>query len=155
MTRTRPLLLVLLAGGAAVVAAALQVALGSLGYSRIVPPLTLAATLVLIGVVVVLLALPVRRATRGTPPRPVDPFYATRVVLIAKASAVTAALLGGAAIGVLVELLARTVTSPAMIWAAVTVLVGAAVMVAGALVAEHWCTVPPEDDDALPDAPAA
>ena len=147
MTRTKPLLLVILAVASAVVALLLQLALGASGLSKLVPQVTLSVTLVLIAVIVVALALPVRRATRSTEKRHVDPFYATRVVLIAKASAVTGALLGGGGVGVLVELLGRPVSAVGTVWSAVAMLVAAALVLAAGLVAESWCAVPPEDDE--------
>jgi len=158
VTRTRPALLALLALGAAVLAIALQLGLAAVGLSRIVPQVTLAVTLVLIAVVVVVLALPVRRATRGVrdrgadaPPRPrVDPFYATRVVLIAKASAVAGALLGGAAAGLVAELLIRPVSAASSLWAGVAMLVGAVLLMVAGLVAEGWCVLPPDDEEQPP-----
>ena len=147
MTRTRPALLVVLAVASAIVALALQLGLGASGMSKLVPQLTLSVTLVLIAVVVVALALPVRRATRGSVKRRVDPFYATRVVLIAKASAVAGAILGGAAAGMLIELLIRPVTAAGAVWGGVAMLVAAVLVLIAGLVAENWCTVPPEDDD--------
>lgn len=160
MTRTPPLLLVVLGVVSAVVALLLQLTLGAVGLSKLVPQLTLSVTLVLIAVVVVVLALPVRRATRGArrdgaatraaPKRRVDPFYATRVVLIAKASAVTGAILAGAGVGVLVELLTRPVSAASTVWGAVAMLVAAILVLIAGLLAESWCTVPPEDDEKPP-----
>lgn len=158
MTRTPPLLLVVLGVVSAVVALLLQLTLGAFGLSKLVPQLTLSVTLVLIAVIVVVLALPVRRATRGArnagdgnsrpaQKRRVDPFYATRVVLIAKASAVTGAILAGAGVGVLVELLTRPVSAASTIWGAAAMLVAAVLVLVAGLVAESWCTVPPEDDE--------
>ena len=147
MTRTRPVLLVVLAVASAIVALLVQLGLGASGLSKLVPQLTLSVTLVLIAVIVVALALPVRRATRGSEKRRVDPFYATRVVLIAKASAVTGAILGGAAAGMLIELLIRPVTAAGAVWGAVAMLVAAVLALVAGLIAENWCAVPPEDDD--------
>lgn len=155
MTRTPPLVLVALGVISAVVAFLLQLTLGAIGLSKLVPQLTLSVTLVLIAVVVVALAWPVRRATRGArhpgdrpaPKRRVDPFYATRVVLIAKASAVAGAILAGAGVGVLVELLTRPVSAAATVWGAVAMLVAAALVLVAGLLAESWCTVPPDDDE--------
>ena len=147
MTRTRPALLAVLAVGSAVVAFLVQLGLGASGLSKLVPQLTLSVTLVLIAVIVVALALPVRRATRGSEKRRVDPFYATRVVLIAKASAVTGAILGGAAAGMLLESLIRPVTAAGTVWGGVAMLVAAVLVLVAGLIAENWCAVPPEDDD--------
>ncbi|MBN9140571.1 MAG: DUF3180 family protein [Micrococcales bacterium] len=151
MTRTRPALLLLLALGSAIAAVALQLGLAAVGLSKLVPQVTLSATLVLIAVVVIVLALPVRRATRGPAregaPRRVDPFYATRVVLISKASAVAGALLGGAALGFVVELLIRPVNMASSVWAAAAMLVGGILLMVAGLLAESWCALPPDDDE--------
>lgn len=139
-------LLVALAAVGAVVGFLVQLALGAAGVAKLLPELSLAATLVLIAVVVIALALPVRRATRDARRR-VDPFYATRVVLLAKASAVTGALLGGAAAGMLIELLSRPVSSAEGVWRLVAMLVAAVLVLVGGLVAEALCVVPPDDED--------
>lgn len=150
MTRTRGSLLVVLAAIGAVVGFFGQLVLGALGLSKLVPAPSLAVTLVLIGAVVVVLALPIRRATRGPVRRRVDPFHATRVVLLAKASAVTGALLAGAAAGLLVELLARPVSTPDAVWRTGAMLAAAIAMLVAGLVAESMCTVPPGDDETDP-----
>ena len=89
MTRTRALPLIVLAVIGGIAALLLQLALGAAGMPKITPQVPLSVTLVLIGVIVVVLALPVRRAVRLHEHARVDPFYATRVVLIAKASALS------------------------------------------------------------------
>jgi len=147
VTRTRAPLLLALATIGAVAGFLLQLGLGSAGAQKIVPELTLAATLVLIGAVVVALAVPVRRATRGAVRRRVDPFYATRVVLLAKACSVTGALLGGAAAGMLIELVMRPVSSAEGWWRLLAMLGAAVVVLVGGLVAEALCVVPPDDED--------
>lgn len=150
MNRTRPGVLVLLGLIGAVAGFALDVALVATGRPRFDPPLTLPFALVLIGVLVVVLALPVWRSTRGPHDRRrrVDPFYATRVVVLAKATALGGALLAGAGLGILGYLLTRSVTvavgSTVM---AVAAAVGAILLLTAGLVAEHLCTVPPDDDD--------
>jgi hypothetical protein len=156
VTRTRPGTLVLLAAIGAVAAFAVQALLAAAGLPKFRPEYTLAVTLVLVGIAALLLALPVRRAVRGAPAHRVDPFYATRVVVLAKASALAGALLGGAGAGLLAELLVRAGTPGAEAYVrAGSVLVGGAVLLAAGLVAEHWCTVPKDTDDdpaAGPDA---
>ncbi|TXK19060.1 DUF3180 family protein [Homoserinibacter sp. GY 40078] len=155
MTRTRGSLLVLLAAIGAVVGFLVQIGLGALGLSKLLPELTLSATLLLIAVIVVALAIPIRRATRGRVRRPVDPFYATRVVLLAKASAVAGALVGGAGLGLLVELLIRPVSATDAVWRTVATLVAGVVLLVAGLVAETLCIVPPDDDEKQPPGGAA
>lgn len=150
MTRTRGSLVVLLVVVGAVAGFLGQLGLGALGLSKLLPEITLAVTLVLIAVVVIALAVPIRRATRGPVRRRIDPFYATRVVLLAKASAVAGSLLSGAAAGMLIELLIRPVSTPGAVWRMLAMLAAAAVMLVAGLVAESLCTVPPGDDDEDP-----
>ena len=147
MTRTRPLILVLLAilGGAA--GWFLEVALVASGSAILVPPYTLAIVLGLIGVIIVLYAIPVWRVVSGTARKHVDPFYATRVVLLAKASSLTGALLGGVAGGIVAFLLSRSVVAAVgSVSMAVFTTAGAAVLLVGGLIAEKMCTLPPDDD---------
>lgn len=148
MTRTRPSVLLLLAAVGAVAGWFLEVALVARGQASFVPPVTLAAALALIAVVVVVLALPVYRVVRGTSKTRVDPFYATRAVVLAKASSMTGALLGGAAAAVLVFLLTRSVIPPtAALAPTIAAVVAAVLLLAGGLIAEKMCTLPPSDDD--------
>jgi hypothetical protein len=145
-TRVTTLLLLAVLGGGATWF--LETALVAAGAGRIIPPVTLAAALVLIGVLVVVMALPVRQAARRKSTRRVDPFYATRVVVLAKASSLGGALLTGAGLGIVGYLLTRTVT-PAVgsLSMAIATAVGAIVLLAGGLVAEHMCVIPPDDDE--------
>ncbi|MDO7882652.1 DUF3180 domain-containing protein [Antiquaquibacter soli] len=148
MTRTKPLHLVVLAALGAALAWFLQTALAASGNAIVLPPVTLAFALALIGGIVVLMALPVRRVSRRVEGATVDPFYATRVVMLAKASSLSGALLGGAGLGITAYLLSRSVIpgvgSVAMALAST---VGAIILLVGGLVAEHMCTIPPDDDD--------
>ena len=118
------------------------------GRPSLVPPFTLGTALALIGILVVLLALPVWRVVRKVHGAKVDPFYATRIVLLAKASSLTGSLLTGLAAAVVVFLLTRSVVAAAgSVGMAVTTLVGAALLLIGGLVAEKMCTLPPEDEE--------
>ena len=161
MKRTSVTMLVILAvvGGIAIVL--VQSALASSGRAIIVFPVTLPLALAAIGAIVVVMAVPIRRTTRRRPDRragaeprpatgrgPVDPFYATRVVALAKASAVTGALLTGIGAGALVYVLTASATPPVgSIASTAAGLVGAAALLTCALVAEAMCRVPPGDDD--------
>lgn len=124
-----------------------QTFLVSTGRPRYEPALSLPAALLVIAVLVVVLALPVWRSTRSRPPRRVDPFYATRIVLLAKACSLTGALLGGAFVGAILFLWTRSVTGTASLVMAMAALVAAALLLVAGLVAERLCTVPPDDDD--------
>lgn len=151
-TKASPLVLLAVIGGAAGWIAELML-VGS-GRASLVPPITLGIALALIGVLVVFGAMPVSRVTRRVVGASVDPFYATRIVLLAKASSLTGAMLTGVAVAVLLFLLSRSVVASAgsIAMASVTV-VGAAMLLAGGLVAEKMCTLPPEDDGPNPGLP--
>lgn len=154
MSRTKPLHLVLLAvlgGGAAWL---LETALAASGNAIVIPPFTLAVALFLIGVIIVVMALPVRRVTRGVPNARIDPFYATRVVMLAKASSLGGSLLAGAGVGIALYLLSRSVLpGVGSVTMAFACAVGAILLVVAALLAEHWCSIPPEDDDQSKNGP--
>jgi hypothetical protein len=148
MTRTKPLHLLLLAGLGAVILWLVETALTASGRAVVIPPITLAAALVLIGVIIVVMALPVRKVARGDRTARVDPFYATRVVMLAKASSLGGSLLSGAGLGIIGYLLSRPVL-PALnsITMAVAATVGAILLLVAGLIAEHMCTIPPDDDE--------
>lgn len=152
MTRTRPITLVVLAILGAGVGVVLQSVLAALGLPKLRPEFTLAITLVLIAAAAVTLAIPVRRATRGNPAHRVDPFYATRVVVLAKASAIGGALLSGAGLGLVIELVLRSGAPGADAYLRVfSVLGGGVALLIGGLVAELLCTVPKDGGGDEPD----
>jgi hypothetical protein len=148
VSRTNPITLILVALASGTIGWAAQIFLVSNGGSMIVPPVSLTVVLVLIGLGLIYFAVPVYRTARGTATKPVDPFYATRVVVLAKASSVGGALFLGGAISVLVFVLTRPVV-PAVGSIAVTVaaVVGAVVLLVAGLVAERMCTLPPDDEN--------
>jgi hypothetical protein len=152
VTRTNPLHLVLLVGFGGVLTWLLETTLAASGRAVLIPPFTLAIALVLIGVMVVIMALPVRRVARRVPGATVDPFYATRVVIIAKASSLSGALLTGGGLGVGFYLLSRAVL-PAVgsITMAFAAALAAVVLLIAGLVAENMCTIPPDEPDQTQD----
>ncbi|BDZ45190.1 DUF3180 domain-containing protein [Naasia aerilata] len=113
----------------------------------LVPPYSLPVTLVGIGAIVVAVGWPIRQSVHGSSTRRVDPFRAMRILLLAKASTLVGALLGGAAIGVGVYLLSRPVLPPVPSLVATAVSIAAAIiLIVCGLLVEHWCRIPPEDD---------
>ena len=148
MRRTSVVSLIVIGVVAAAGAWMLQLGLAASGRPVLVPPFTLPLALGAIGAIVVSLAVPIRRMTRGSMTSPVDPFFATRIVMLAKASALSGALLSGAALGLLIHLLTRAVV-PAIgsLAPSIAAIVGAAVLLACGLVAEHMCRIPPRDDE--------
>lgn len=147
MTRTPPSLLFLLGLAGAAAGWILELALISMGRPLVPQPITLGIALGAIGILLVLVALPVFRVARKVPGARVDPFYATRVVLLAKSSSLAGAMVTGVSASILVFLLTRSVM-PAVgsVSMAVVTAVGAVVLLAGGLIAEKMCTLPPDDD---------
>ncbi len=154
MTRTRPLHLALLGVLGLTVAWFAQTVLVSMGRAVVIPPVTLAIALIAIGAIIVVMALPVRRVAQRVAGASIDPFYATRVVMLAKASSLGGALLGGAGLGIVAYLVTRSVVPDlGSITTAIAAAVGALVLLIGGLVAEHMCTLPPDDEEPPPRAP--
>ena len=148
MKRTTPAPLIGLFLLGAVAAYLLELVVQSRGGFIYVPPISLAFTLVVVAVAVVLLAIPIRRKVTGKRTEPVDPFYAARVLALAKASSFAGALLLGLGGGVLIYLLGRPIApSGTILINVIAQLVSAAVLIAAGLVSEWLCTLPPEDMD--------
>jgi len=148
VTRTKPLHLVLLALFGGTVAWFVETLLASTGRAVVIPPVTLSFALALIGAIVIVMAVPVRRVARRVEGARVDPFYATRVVMLAKASSLSGALLGGGSLGITAYLLSRSVVpGVGSVGLAIAASVGAIVLLACGLVAEQMCAIPPDDDD--------
>lgn len=148
MKRTRVGTLLLLGFLGAVGGAFAETLLASNGAAIIVPQLGLPVSLVAIAVILILLAVPIRRLTQGKAKAPVDPYYATRVVMLAKACALSGALLAGLSLGVTGFMLTRpALPSGGSIGLAVSTLVGSGILLAAGLIAEHMCTIPPVEPD--------
>lgn len=148
MKRTSLLTLLLFGVFAAAAGWLIESAIVASGSPMLVPPVTLAVALGVIGVVVFVLALPVRRAVRERDSARIDPFYATRVVVLAKASGLAGALFVGLDLGVFAYLLTRPIVpGVGSIVLAIAAVIGSIVLLLGGLLAERMCTVPPDDDD--------
>lgn len=142
-----------------IIAAALGLAAGFLldqtltavGRATFTPSVTLPIFLVLLGAIVVALALPIRRATRGKLAAPVNPFWALRIAMLAKASSIVGAAITGFAGGLALFLLTRPVPpSVGSMGAVIGTAVCAAALVAAGLYAEHLCTIRKDPDDEQP-----
>lgn len=145
-TRSSTIVALVLVGGG--VGFLLQNVLASAALPKFVPTYTVAISLVFIAAVVIALAVPIRRATRAAVRTRIDPFHATRVVLLSKASSLAGALLTGAALGLLIELFVRSGglnVDPLL--KTLAVLGGAVALLVAGLVGEFLCTVPPPSDD--------
>ncbi len=124
---------------------ALEGVLSALGEPVIVPPWSWSVGLTLLGALVLAIAWPIRQRLYSTSKRDLlDPFYATRVVLLAKSTTVAGSLLLGAAAGVGVFFLTRPVVAEDTLWSSASALLGAILLMGSGLVAERWCTLPPD-----------
>lgn len=129
--------------------------LTAVGRPTFTPSLLLPVLLVLLGVALVLFAQPIRRAIVGTHTRPLDPFRAVRVAMLAKASSIVGGIVAGVAGGLLAFLLTRPVApSLGSTGAVIAAIVGGLVLVAAGLYAEHLCTIRKDDDDDQPGPPS-
>lgn len=140
---------------AAVIGAAagfiLDTMLTATGRATFSPAASLPTILALLGVVIVVLAISVFRASRGRGARPINPFQALRIAMLAKASSLLGAASFGFSLGLIVFLTTRPVTpSLGSMGTIVATLVCAVVLVAAGLVAEQLCTIRKDDDDDTP-----
>lgn len=146
------MLLVTIAGGFGV-GWLVQLGLLAQGAPAFAPPAMLGAVLAAPAVVAVALAWPIRRALRTTLTVRIDPFHAVRVAGLAKACSAAGALFLGVALGLVAQLLIRTVIPGELVVQLLASALGAAVLLAGGLIAEACCTLPPpsdEDERAVP-----
>lgn len=124
-----------------------EISAAASGVPVFVAPLSLPITLVAIAAAVVALAWPIRKATTGES-RPVNPFVAMRVAVLAKSASLSGSLLFGAGAGILLYLLSRTVmAAPQSLWLTVAGAIGGAVLLVAGLIAEFFCTLPPDDHE--------
>lgn len=147
MTRTSPATLVILGVVGLIVAGAAELALVGAGAPTFVPPYLMSAAFAATAVALVVAAIPVRRVASGRPGARVDPFYATRVVVFAKASALVAAFAFGAALAVLLYVSTRPVLASDLFWRSGAAVAATALLVGAALVAEGMCRLPPSEDE--------
>lgn len=120
------------------------------GAGRTSPPLpwTAAAGTLALAVVVVSVGLPVRRWVNGHRERPLDPIFAARAFVLAKAACYGGAVLAGWYLAQALTLAPDLVGErrPRFLVALIALLAALAVTVAGFLV-QRWCRVPPTDED--------
>lgn len=145
--------------GVLLLAAAIGIAVGFIvdqlltaaGRSTFTPVFTLPVLLLGLGLIVVILAWQIHRAIRSTTAARVDPFRAMRIAMLAKASSIVGAALGGLALGLILFLLTRPVVpSVGSMAPIIATAVCGAVLVGAGLLAEHLCTIRKDDDDEQP-----
>lgn len=127
-----------------------EISAAASGLPVFVAPLSLPITLVAVAAGVLALAWPIRKATNG-PSRPVNPFVAMRVAVLAKSASLSGSLLFGAGTGILLYLLTRAVMPATQsLWLTVVAALGGAVLLIAGLIAEFFCTLPPDDHEHEP-----
>jgi len=156
VTKTHPLTIVAFAIGGAALGWLLEVALVAGGRSMVIPPITFAAVLIVLAVAVVAVAVPVRRVAKGRTdaegrPATVDPFYATRVLALAKSAILVGALLAGGTLAILVYFFSRPVVNEGSVVPAILGFAASAAVLAAGILAEEMCRIPPADHDDRPD----
>jgi hypothetical protein len=125
-----------------------DLAVVSSGAKAIVPPLSLPITLTGVAALVVALAWPIRRAVKRKTTKHLDPFRAMRTAVLAKACSLSGALVFGFGLGITLFLITRSVVPAAgTVWLAFATAIGAGLLLAGGLIAESFCTLPPDDTE--------
>ncbi|MFM8926877.1 MAG: DUF3180 domain-containing protein [Rhodoluna sp.] len=136
------------------------------GYRVPISGLSLSISIAVVSLILLGLALPIYRykrqlkkvleAKNNTVPRPVpvDPFYAVRVLVLAKASAITAALFIGWHLGVLAKLFISPVLATEAVGPNLTALIVSVVLIVVAFIVQSICRLP-NDSGPKSDAVAA
>ena len=156
MKRTSLGIIVALVVVAAVVGYLIELAIVTSGGSAFAPPVSLPITLTAIAIVIVALAIPVRRSVTGKKKDRLDPFYAVRVAILAKSSTLTGALLTGLGAGIVVHALSLPILNSDLLGRGIAQTVGAALLLTAGLVSERMCTLPPDSSEpGSPPAPTA
>ncbi|MCU1420071.1 MAG: hypothetical protein JWR57_1240 [Mycetocola sp.] len=146
MKRTSPGLPIGLAVAGGAIGWLLEIGLASAGTPVLVPPYSLAVALAGIAAILVAAGWPIRQIVQGHSTRRLDPFRAMRVLLLAKASTLAGSLIGGGTAAILLYLFSRPVLPNAAVGPAILAVLAAGVLVVAGLLVEHWCRVPPEDE---------
>ena len=121
-----------------------------------VSPINLLITLAAISAVLLALSIPIWRyrsalKQKSTPrPKRVDPFYAVRVLLLAKASSLAGVLFAGWHLGVIVFQLSGAVVVQGLVLQNVFGFIASVMLVVAALITEQICRLP-QDQDPDPD----
>ncbi|MET0724715.1 MAG: DUF3180 domain-containing protein [Leifsonia sp.] len=148
MTRTHPTTLLAVGLVGLVIGYLAELATAATGRAVFVPPLSLPIALVAIAVIVIALAVPIRRSVTGKSKQRINPFRAMRVAALAKACSLAGGVLLGGNLGLLVYLLTRSaVPNAGSIWLAAGAAFAAAVLLTAGLVAEFFCSIPPSGDN--------
>ena len=156
MKRTSIVTLAVLALIAGVISYLLELLFQTRGEHIFIAPFTVSMTLLTAGALCVIMALPVRRVVTGKRKQRLSPFYAARVLALSKAVAYVGSIGFGLALGILIYLLSRPTTPPTlMLINSISLVLAAAISVAGGLIAESMCRIPPTGTDKTEDSESA
>lgn len=116
---------------------------------------TVMVTLASIAVIEALIAIPIFKyrselqkfVKTGVRPKRIDPFYAMRVLVLAKATAIAGALFLGATLSLVFTQLSQPVVADS-IWRNLVALVESALLIATSLIIERACKLPDDGDSA-------
>lgn len=124
---------------------ALQFILKSRSMSPLVPPYSMAITLVLLSALLIVLGLRLKRHI-ATGTGAVNPFQAVRLLATARAGQIVGSLFSGFGGGLLLALIGRSVPAPGSTWIPMVVTAGAGlILLICALLTERMCRIPPTD----------
>jgi hypothetical protein len=122
-----------------------------------VAPINLLLTFLAISVILAIFAAPMfayrkalaERVKNATAPRPkrLNPFYAVRLVVLSKATAIAGAIFAGWQLGVIWFQISSPVI-PGSVWQNLAALVTSIVMIVAGLVIERICRIPEDSGDA-------
>lgn len=132
----------------------------AINNGRVIPVsgITLAISVIVVAVILISLAIPIWKykrnlkkatvaleqnpAAKVNKPLPVDPFYAVRVLVLAKAGAVTASILGGWHIGVLIKQYTAPVVVESSTGTNIAAGIASLVLLAVSFIVEWICRLP-------------
>ncbi len=132
----------------------------AINNGRVIPVsgITLAISVIVVAVILISLAIPIWKykrnlkkataaleqnpAAKVNKPMPVDPFYAVRVLILARAGAVTASMLGGWHIGVLIKQYTSPVVVESSTGTNIAAGIASLVLLAVSFIVEWMCRLP-------------
>ncbi len=152
MKKTHPLTIVAFVVVGAAAGWLLEVGLVAASRAMLLPPISYAAVLIVLAVAIVAVAIPVRRVAKGRRDAHgrlarIDPFYATRVLALAKSAIFVGAVLAGGTLAIIAYVFSRPVVNDASILPTILGFVASAAVLAAGLIAEEMCRIPPKDTD--------
>lgn len=137
----------------------------AINSGRVIPVsgVTLSISVIVVAVILISLAIPIWRYKRNlkkatdaleqnptakvNKPMPVDPFYAVRVLILAKAGAVTASMLGGWHIGVLIKQYTAPVVVESSTGTNIAAGIASLVLLVVSFIVEWMCRLPSNPND--------